>query len=395
MGTVTLNPTAGLRQIQVEALFHNSQYGIIESCPQYAGKTTAGYRWLVMTMAQRARQLGWWISPTYNQAKDVCRRISRYLPESKCKINWGELSATLTNGSRIEFRSGQKPDHLYGPSIHAAVIDEASDMVEAVWDAVYSRTIFTNGKIRVMGNKRGRGWFYIMCKEAQQNTSQFVYRRMSALDALEQGIMSQERYDEIQKRTAPIRFKELYLLEDVDSFNPFLGYQDCVNDEPSQLATLSYGLDPARYEDEYAVCGLDMNNHWTILEAWNHTPAETSARRVASLTPGGIPVLTDSTGAGDVHIELLWREGVSAQPYLFTVRSRQELMENLAIKIGERAVTYPSSVADQLATFEYKVTEAGRVAYRCADKLHDDKVMAVALALWANTQGAGGGISVF
>ncbi len=42
--------------------------------------------------------------------------------------NETKLLLTLPTGSRIEFKSGEKPDNLYGDDVFAAVIDEASRM---------------------------------------------------------------------------------------------------------------------------------------------------------------------------------------------------------------------------------------------------------------------------
>ncbi len=49
--------------------------------------------------------------------------------------NETKLLLTLPTGSRIEFKSGEKPDNLYGDDVYAAVIDEASRMREESWYA--------------------------------------------------------------------------------------------------------------------------------------------------------------------------------------------------------------------------------------------------------------------
>ena len=380
MPKIRCNPTAGLRQFQIDALFHDKPYGYVEATPQHSGKTTAAYRWDFMMML-KPEQLVWWVSPTDSQAKDVMRRMQKYIPKDLVKWNGGDLSGTLTNGSRIEFKNGARPDNIYGPSINAAVIDEASRVHEDVYTAVYSRTVATNAPLRIVGNKQGRNWFWEKCRLAEQGEPSMAFHKMSLADAVSQGITSQEKADEIERQTPPLRFRELYLLEDVDSFNPFQGYQECTVNGYSPMPTTAIGLDPAREEDEYAIVGIDKDGQVTMCHHWSHTPWETSTMRAKALC-GDLPVTVDSTGVGDPYLTTLRAAGISARPYNFTAKSRQALLENLAVEISNQRVHYPKAIADQLATFEYKVNGTGVVSYRCPEHLHDDRVMALALALW-------------
>jgi hypothetical protein len=67
--------------------------------------------------------------------------------------------------------------------------------------------------------------------------------------------------------------------------------------------------------------------------------------------------------------------------FKFSSTSKQQIMEGLAVKIQQRAVTFPEGhIADELSNFEYEYTKNG-VKYSAPQGLHDDCVCALALAV--------------
>jgi hypothetical protein len=96
-------------------------------------------------------------------------------------------------------------------------------------------------------------------------------------------------------------------------------------------------------------------------------------------------VRVDSTGAGEPVYEALRREGVRAEPYPFTARSKAALIDHLALLLERREIVLPRPELwpegiDELESFEYSVTESGHVKSSAPAGQHDDCVMALALA---------------
>lgn len=52
--------------------------------------------------------------------------------------NESDLALTLVNGAQLWYRSGDRPDLLYGFDSHGLVIDEASRVSEEAWHAAFS-----------------------------------------------------------------------------------------------------------------------------------------------------------------------------------------------------------------------------------------------------------------
>jgi hypothetical protein len=86
--------------------------------------------------------------------------------------------------------------------------------------------------------------------------------------------------------------------------------------------------------------------------------------------------------------------GVLVTPYVFTQPSKTRLMQRLITAFQAKTLTIPTGPAFQwlrteLESFEYEYTATG-VKYEAPPGLHDDGVMALALALhgWDRVQGA-------
>ena len=155
---------------QLDAFFHDSRLGLVEASTK-AGKTHAAMRWLLdQARAIEPGQSVWWVAPVYAQAVMVRRRYQRALRAvSGVRLNRGENTLTLPRGSRIWFKSGQNPDHLYGEDVYAAVVDEASRVRRESIYAVRSTLTSTHGPWRMVGNVRGRSnYFYELCRQAER-----------------------------------------------------------------------------------------------------------------------------------------------------------------------------------------------------------------------------------
>jgi hypothetical protein len=103
-------------------------------------------------------------------------------------------------------------------------------------------------------------------------------------------------------------------------------------------------------------------------------------RRVQTLT-GAVPALVDSTGpGGPIDQALAAGHHRNFEGYVFTSRSKQQLMEGLAVAVQRREVGFPDDqLVLELESFEYEYTRLG-VKYSAPEGMHDDGVCALALA---------------
>jgi len=369
---------------QRQAIFNDSRYSLIEASTK-TGKTVGCIFWLCEEAIKgRDGQNFWWVAPVSSQAEIAFRRLKRYLPRDIFEANETLHTITLFNGACIWFKSADKPDSLYGEDVWGAVVDEASRVKDAAWFAVRSTLTATRGKVRIIGNVKGRkNWFYMLCRKAEANEEGYHYSKLTAYDAADAGVLTYEEIEDA-KRTLPENvFRELYLAEPSDDGgNPFgLSHIDaCVISRFSGNTPVAWGWDLAKSVDWTVGVALDEYGQVSHFHRWQK-PWQETIENIIQIT-GSTPALIDSTGVGDPILEALQSKGGgNFEGQKFNQSSKQQMMEGLASAIQQKLVKYPAGeLHNELKEFEYEYTRTG-VRYTAPEGMHDDCVCALALAV--------------
>lgn len=364
------------------SVFHEKRYGFVEASTK-AGKTHSHLVWLLeQAIFGISGGNYWWVAPVYSQAKIAYNRMKAALPREYFTANETDLKITLISGQHLWFKSAEKPDNLYGDDVYAAVLDEASRARETAFHAIRSVLTATRGKLRCIGNVKGRkNFFYTYSRRAEAGDPDMQYTKLTAYDAVEGGVLDAAEIEDAKRLLPEIVFRELYLAEPADDGgNPFglKSIEMCVAPLSNKPA-VCYGVDLAKSHDWCVIIGLDDNgdtcSFHRFQKPWNDTVID--IKHIV----GRIPCLVDSTGLGDPILEQLQSNGGSNfEGYHFSASSKQKLMEGLALSISSGSIRFPDGVIKQeLCEFEYKYTRTG-VSYSAPEGLHDDCVCALALA---------------
>ena len=366
---------------QYAAFFHEKRYGLIEASTK-AGKTVGGMAWLLeQAIKGRAGQNFWWVAPVYPQAEIAYSRMKRGMTRGFfVYTNDSDKRLRLPNGAELWFKSGEKPDNLYGDDVCAAVIDEASRMREESYHAVRSTLTKTRGPIRAVGNVKGRhNWFYRMSRRAEGGDPDMEFHKIIAADAVAAGVLAAEEIEDARRNLPEQVFRELYQAEPSDDGgNPF-GYaaiQRCIK-PLSNLEPKNWGIDLAKSTDWTVATGLDILGDTCAFHRFQRPWMDTIAFLNETIKA---PAFLDSTGVGDPILEALQKTNDNFEGYHFTSPSKQQLMEGLAVAIQQQQVGFPEGpISMELEQFEYELTRTG-VRYSAPEGLHDDCVCSLALA---------------
>lgn len=310
------------------------------------------------------------------------------------------MSITLANGAVIWFKTGEKPDNLYGEDVHAMVIDEASRLREDAWHACRSTLTSTKGPVRIIGNVKGRkNWFFQLCRKAQAGEKGHKYTKITWKDGVAAGIINADEVEQARRDLPANVFRELFEAEPSDDTgNPFgiNAIRTNICKVLSNLPPIAFGVDLAKSVDWTVIAGLDENGHVCRFDRFQAPWTET-IRRVRNMV-GAVPAFVDSTGVGDPIVENLQRgengRTGNYEGYKFSSESKQKLMEGLAVVIQQGKIAYPAGVlVQELEAFEYEYTgRDGRstgVRYSAPPGMHDDAVCALALAVACSAVAAG------
>lgn len=397
---------------QRDAIYDDARIACIESSTK-AGKTVGALAWIIeQGLRGQPGQNYWWVAPVYTQTEIAFRRCWNMLEPLKamCKRNQSAFFILLPNQTRIMFKSGERPDDLYGEDVYACVMDEASRMREESWHAIRSTLTATRGPVRIIGNVRGRkNWFYRLSRLAESGVDGMAFHRITAWDAVEAGVLAREEIESAKRDFIRLGqedvFRQLYMAEALDdASNPFgikaieaccAGIENYSSDFP-----IAAGVDLAgrgavnvvrtgdiESRDWTALALMDRNGFMTFLDRFRKPHRETTLEIVRRV--GRVMAFVDSTGTGDAIVEDLQRRGdMRVLGYTFTDRSRQDLLEGLALALQEEKIHWPDfvtsdgkgSLRDELESFEYSYTPRG-VRYTVPEGQTDDITMAVALAV--------------
>jgi len=347
------------------------------------GKTASHIIWIFEQALQlKDNQSVWWIAPVYQQAEIAFRRMKSQVSEKDFFIsNESKLTLILPNGARIEFKSGEKPDNLYGDDVYAAVVDEASRMREESWYALRSTLTATKGKCKMIGNVKGKkNWFYKLGERARLGEADYKFFKITAYDAAKEGILDIEEIEQAKRDLPEFIFKELYLAEPGDdNSNPFglnnirKCYSPISNETP-----IAFGIDLAKYTDWTVITGLDKDNRVCYTERFQGDWMQTKQKIINVV--GRTPAHIDATGVGDPIVEDLQRILPNIKGFKYTSQSKQQLMEGLVMEIQQHTIFFPEEpYGFELENFEYEYTRTG-VKYSAPSGMHDDAVNSIALA---------------
>lgn len=371
----------GQQRISREIAERNVRFAVI-MCGRRWGKTLSGIEWIADGALDGLPCA--WMAPTYKLLGEAWREIvSRLRPIAK-HISEQEHRVVLHGGGSIECWTLDSADPARGRKYARIVIDEAGivrNMLD-IWNAAIRPTLVDYaGHARFYGTPKGRthGFVQLFTKG---DTGEMFWASFRA-PTRENPYIPEGEIEAAKRDLPPAVFaQEFEGIPADDAANPFgaTAIRACIA-PLSEKQPIAWGWDFARAQDWTVGIGLDRSGHVCRFERWQHVPWKESRAQVAKAT-GSVYAQGDSTGIGDVILEDLQRDGVQMARYQFTPKSKQALMERLAAAIQQGTVKFPDGpIRAELDTFEYDYSASG-VRYTAPEGLHDDCVVALALAVY-------------
>ena len=377
--------------LQARCMFGPERFACVEGSTK-SGKTVVAQAWLIEELIELGKGEYTWLAPVFDQAKIAYENIvgdEQFNPVIGRKVETPFPRIELRNGAIIRFSSGDKPDSLYGHANKALVVDEASRCRQAAYEAAYTTLTATKGRARLIGNVRGRGWFYNLCRRAEAGQMlNWRHYQITWRDAVAAGVLDQAIIDQAKADLPGHKFREDYECTPADSGSNPYGFdtiQQATRRELSNEPSAAFGIDLAKSVDWTVVNGLDSDGAVTCLERWQKAPWEVTIQRIKALV-GNVPALVDSTGVGDPIVERLRQLGPNFEGFVFTERTRTQLIESQAAALQHgQAMLYSGEphgvqLVSELQSMQI-VDVNGKPKYQVPDGQHDDCLFAHALAV--------------
>jgi hypothetical protein len=381
-----------------ETQLHPGQNEIAE-CTARFRVAACGRRWgksrLGIVEAVRTALLGgrvWWISPSFPIASTAWRElraITHRVPG--VIIREGDREIAFVTGGVVRVRSADAPDSLRSEGLDFVVLDEAAFMAESVWTEALRPTLADRrGRALFLSTPRGKNWFWRAYQRGLDGSDP-EWKSFTAPTSSNPFIPAGEV--EAARSSMPER---IFAQEFLAAFSDDAG--DVFRDV--RIAATAGRLERAVPGRDYVMgCDWGKSNDFTVLVVFDKESGEMVALdrfnqldyvvqrgRLAALAERFRPsrIIAESNSIGVPIIEQLQRDGLPVEPFVTTNASKAEIIDGLALAFEKRTIRIlpePALLAE-LEAFEMERLPSGMLRYAAPEGMHDDCVMATALAAW-------------
>jgi phage terminase large subunit-like protein len=388
-----------LHRAQWEIIQHPARFKVA-ACGRRFGKTLAACGECVRRAIQG--QQVWWVAPTFPISLYGWRGITRLASQVPgITIRRWLRMVEFPGGGFVQIKSADNPDALRGEGLDFVVVDEAAFIAEEAWtEALRPALADRQGGALFVSTPNGRNWFWHVWMRGQ-DPAQPDWKAFQFPTSANPYIAPAE-IEEARALLPERVFRQEFLAEFLeDGGAVFRNLTACATGAPQEAPVPGhryvFGVDWGRADDFTAIAILDVEERRLVaLDRFNRIGWALQRGRLAELARRWQPVriLAEANSIGGPNIEALQAEGLPVQGFMTTAPSKGPLIDALALAFEQGAVTiYPDQVLmSELQAYTLERMPSGSYRYSAPPGMHDDTVIALALA-WHCAAYSGAGIA--
>jgi phage terminase large subunit-like protein len=358
-------------------------------CGRRWGKTTLGVERLV-TRALDGLPVAW-CSPSYRMLTEVWRDVRRATREITQRIDSQQHRIELLRGGVIEMWSLDQPDVARGRKYAEVIIDEAAMIrhLEEAWNAVLRPTLVDErGGAWFLSTPKGLNFFkHLYDRGADPQYPDWAAWQMPTVS--NPYIPADEVADSqrtLPERTFAQEFEAVFL---EDEGTVFRRIREAATAAPQagQLAGHRYviGVDWAKLYDFTVMCVVDTTTKELVhMDRSNKVDYAVQVGRLEALAQRFAPdaIYAEQNSMGEPLVEQLQRMSLPVYPFQTTNASKAAVIDALALAFerAELRVLHDAVLLNELLAYQAERLPSGLLRYSAPDGLHDDCVIALALA---------------
>jgi hypothetical protein len=351
-----------------------------------AGKTHLATVAAITAFLQGKRVL---LSSTSQDQADVFWRYLKRWTRPLLSVTYkNETKRILALGEgEIRVKTGRNADALRGDNVGVLVLDECARLDPQAWFEVGAPMLAdTNGTAWFISTPDRRNWFFHLYQRAidpaepnwagwQFATTANPHLKPEALAMLLADMTAEGYAQEI----------EAQFLEGAGAI--FRNVSECSTGERAEpyAGEFIMGVDFAQSHD-FTVCSvMDVGTRTQVdCDRFNRMPWLNQRARIEALAAKWQPrqIIAERNSAGGPVVEELQRSGLPVVGFDTTAQTKPALIQSLQLAFERReivALRDPVQMGELMA-YEVAWTTTGRPQYSAPEGLHDDTVMALALA---------------
>ncbi len=381
--TVTLPK---LHSGQERVAHHPARFHVL-ACGRRWGKTRLGSLRCTAVALEGGR--AWWVAPSYPMASigwRLIKRLAQQIPGMEKREV--DRIISLPGGGTVQVKSADNPDSLRGEGLNFLVMDECAFIKEAAWSEALRPALSDRlGHAMFISTPKGRNWFWRLWQRGQEGGAEWQSWQLPTAD--NPYIVPSEI--EAARLNLPERiFAQEYLAEFIDDAGGvFRRIMDAAIAKAQERTYKDHqyvmGVDWGKYNDFTVLALIDAaTNELVALDRFNQIDYALQIGRLMALYERFevTSIVAERNSMGEPLIEQLQREGLPVSPFITTNASKAEAIDALALAFerGDIKILPDPVLIGELQAYEMERLPSGLLRYSAPEGMHDDTVMALALA---------------
>lgn len=397
---------------------HPARFKVV-NCGRRFGKTEVMIDIAVEDLLKGRRVA--YVSPTHNNATEVWEQVRDILAPVTFYKNESDRRLKTITGGVLQFWSMEAIERVRGRGYHRVLVDEAALMKDiGIWNEILFPLVTDVQGGAVFGSTpRGRNAFWELYQFGQQAESEWqdyarsvrsgvlrpppMWWAVTYPSATNPLLMPEEI--EIARNTLPEHsFAQEFLAEFMeDSGAVFRRIRDAIY-TPTEFSLAPFvavpfdqrrrygaGVDWGQKNDFTVIIIIDLDSGQVVaMDRFNKIDWETQRQRLrAMLERWRVQFcFAESNSIGGPNIEALQKEGLRIRPFDTTATSKPEIIRLLSLAFEQSEIGIPdyAPLINELLAYEAERMPSGNWRYNAPHGVHDDCVMALAIAWWAKVK---------
>ena len=312
------------------------------------------------------------------------------------------MEATIPPGNgKIRFVSLDSPHHARGRHPQRIVIDEAPYVEEGAWEQVLLPMVTGQSEVWLIGTPCGRNWFWRLWEMAREREDIACFQAPTLGCEVVDGQLTRKshplenpeyRWEDLQFQFDLLPedvFRQEFMAEWVEGGGVVFADVDLLSthkvEPPADGGEYIYGIDWGKYQDFTVFSILDAAHSVQVyIERSSKADYQYQLQRLGELCRSYPPsvLVVEANAMGEPLIEQIERLGLPVQRYYTTASGKKELIEQLKLVMARSEIKLldDNIQKGELKAYQIEVLPSGGIRYNAPSGLHDDTVMALALA---------------
>lgn len=295
------------------------------------------------------------------------------------------MTAFFPTGGEVSIRSAIDPNGLRGEGLDFIVMDEAAYIDPAAWYEALRPTLADRlGRALFISTPNGRNWFWRLYMQDGDEWQAFTFPTAA------NPYIATTEIEAARLSLPEIIFRQEFLAEFIDSDGAVFRrvVEACTSvaiDEAQPDRQYTIAVDVAQSVDYTVACVMDVEARAQVaMDRFSRVDYPVLEDRLMAIYNRfkAERMRVEANGIGAPVIDHLREMGLNIESFTTTNATKGTIIQGLmgALEHNNIVILDDETQKNELLSFESKRSQSGAITYSAPDGLHDDTVMALAMA---------------